>query len=110
MLSEKEEQFIRYWEKVRVEQSGFWNKLLSGMPVAVLFSLPILFSVVAVNIFSPEWFTKISQKAMTATYSILVAVVICIFFFSYFRMQFKWEMNEQLYRELLSKKSKNKES
>jgi len=27
-------------------------------------------------------------------------------FFSYFRMQYKWEMNEQLYQELKSKQKK----
>lgn len=37
---------------------------------------------------------------------IVIAVIVCMFFFSYFRMQYKWEMNEQLYRELKQKASK----
>jgi len=35
--------------------------------------------------------------------TIVIAVIIFILFFSYFRMQFKWESNEQLYKELKQK-------
>ena len=35
--------------------------------------------------------------------TIVIAVIVCIVFFSYFRMQYKWEMNEQHYLELKNK-------
>ena len=100
MLTEKEIEFLRHWEAVRENESTFTSKLARGLPMASLFGIPIIFSVAFVYFFSPEWFTKISQAAAGSTGVILVAVIIFILFFSYFRMHFKWEMNEQLYSEL----------
>ena len=42
--------------------------------------------------------------------TIVIAVIICMLFFSYFRMQYKWEMNEQLYQELKKKMGKTDEA
>ncbi len=106
MLSEKDRQFIVYWEKVRAKQKTVSSKLLSGLPVAMLFSLPILLLLFVVYIFFPEWYTRISQSMGSAYVSVVIAVFLCILFFSFFRMQYKWEMNEQLYEELKSKERK----
>ncbi len=105
MLTEKELAFIENWEKVRVLYGSFGSKMKRGMPMAVLFSTPILFSIALVYYLSPEWYTKISQNAAGSMGTIIIAVLLCIVFFSYFRMHFKWEMNEQLYHELKRKKS-----
>ena len=108
MLSEKEIKFLQRWEVVREKESRFGSKLAGGLPMALLFGLPILFSVVLVYFLSPEWFTKISQLAAGSTFAILAAIIIFILFFSYFRMHFKWEMNEQLYMELKGKQKASK--
>lgn len=105
MLSDKEKQFIIYWEKERVKQSSFRGKLLNGLPVAVLFSLPILLFIFAVYVFFPDWYSKISNVSPGSLIMALIAVLLCILFFSFFRMQYKWEMNEQLYRELKAKEN-----
>jgi len=107
MLKEEEIKFMEYWESVRDRESRFLNKLTGGMPMAMIFSLPIIFSLALVYFIFPEWFTKISQKAMSVSYSIIIAVFISSLFFAYFRMQFKWEMNEQLYQELKKKVNNN---
>jgi peptidoglycan biosynthesis protein MviN/MurJ (putative lipid II flippase) len=65
-----------------------------------LFGLPIIVSLIAVYFLSPDWYTKISQAASGVLTTLVIAVLITILFFSYFRMHFKWEMNEQLYMEL----------
>jgi len=103
MLKEEEIKFMEYWEAVRDRESRFLNKLTGGMPMAMIFSLPIILSLALVYFIFPEWFTKISQKAMSVSYSIIIAVFISSLFFAFFRMQFKWEMNEQLYQELKKK-------
>jgi hypothetical protein len=100
MLTEKEIAFMNHWESVRKAQSSFSSKLLRGLPMAMFFGLPILFSIAAVYFLSPEWYTKISQQADHSTLVVLIAVCIAVFFFSFMRMHFKWEMNEQLYDEL----------
>ena len=122
MLTEKDIQFIARWERVREQESTFSHKFLSGLPMASVFGLPVLFFLGSVRIFFPSWFTTathksndivvpgMSEKFMKLSSGditmVLIAVVIVILFFSYFRMHYKWEMNEQLYKELKSKEKK----
>jgi uncharacterized BrkB/YihY/UPF0761 family membrane protein len=107
MLSEKDKEFITYWEKERERQNSVAAKLFSGIPMAILFSIPILLFITAIYLFLPEWYTKVSGKLPGSISTIVVALIICTLFFAYFRMQFKWESNEQHYRELIHKKQKN---
>ena len=106
MLTEKEKQFIIEWEAERGRLSNFSGKLVSGLPMAMLFSLPIILLIFVIYLFFPEWYTKISNTSAGTFITVLVAVFICILFFSYFRMQFRWEMKEQLYREILARSKK----
>ena len=97
---------MQYWERERTKQNGFVRKLLNGLPMAMLFSLPILLLIIAVYIFFPEWYTRISNTSQGSFITIFIAVFLCIIFFSYFRMHYKWEMNEQFYHELKAKEQK----
>ena len=109
MLSEKDKDFIIYWEKEKERRSTFSAKLIDGLPMAALFSVPILLFITAVYLFVPEWYTKISSRLPGSITTIVIAVIICILFFSYFRMQFKWESNEQLYRKKKKKADRSNE-
>lgn len=122
MLSEKDMAFMRRWEAVREQESRFKTKLLSGLPMAMLFAAPILLFFVIVKIFFPSWFatathrqTQVVVPELTQQHMALsegnvimafVAVLIVVLFFSYFRMNYKWENNEQIYQELKSKQKK----
>ena len=103
MLSDAEIKFLQYWEQNRDRESSFSRKLTGGMPMALIFSLPIILSVVIVKLFLPEWYTKISGTSPGTFITIIFALVIVALFYSFFRMQYKWEMNEQLYKELKAK-------
>lgn len=103
MLNEQEIKFLRYWEQNRERENKFERKLTAGLPMALIFSLPIVLSVVVVRLFLPEWYTKISKTSSGTFITIIFAMIIIVLFFSFFRMQYKWEMNEQLYQELKSK-------
>ena len=105
MISEKEIKFLRYWEQNREIESTFLSKLTRGLPMALLFGLPIILSVVVVRIFFPDWYMKISQTSPGMFITAVIAMIIIILFYSFFRMQFKWEMNDQLYKELKSKEN-----
>ncbi len=122
MLSEKDRAFITRWEAVRETESTFRHKFLAGLPMALLFALPILIFFAIVKIFFPSWFTTATHKStdivvpeMTQRFMTLsagdvvmafIAVIVVVLFFSYFRMHYNWENNEQLYRELKSKEKK----
>ena len=108
MLNEEEKKFIVQWEKDRVKFSTVKSKFLRGLPMAMIFSFPIFFSVIMVYFFSPEWYTKVSQNIAGSILVVVLAVMIIILFFSFFRMHFKWEMNEQLFEELKQKEKINK--
>ena len=106
MVSEKEKEFICYWEKVRIERSKMSNKITSGLPMAAMFGLPIILSLIVVRIFFPDWYAKMSSITSGMFMAVVIAVVIAVVFYGYFRMHFKWEMNEQLYKELKIKEKK----
>lgn len=107
MISEKEIAFLRYWERNREIENTVISKLTRGLPMALLFGLPIILLVVVIRVFFPDWYMKISGTSpgmfLTAVFAMLGVVI----FYSYFRMQYKWEINEQLYKELKSKENKS---
>ena len=107
MLTEKEKQFLLYWEREREKQNSTKAKLINGLPMAVLFSVPVLLLITAVYLFFPEWYTKISNRLAGSMVTIIIAVILCTVFYAYFRMHYKWEMNEQLYLELKAKSKKS---
>ena len=100
MLSEKEKAFISHWEADRERMAKTPNRILSGLPYALLFSMPIA-------LFFPDWYAKVSHIGTGSFVAVVVALFIATLFFAYFRMMFKWEMNEQLYKELLAREKNN---
>lgn len=110
MISEKDIEFLRYWERVRDAESTFTSKLSRGLPMAILFGLPIILSMVVVKLFVPDFAMKISKTSPGAFVTVVIATGIIIVFYAFFRMQYKWEMNEQLYQELKIKENKSIES
>lgn len=106
MITEKEEKFLIYWEKNREIENTFAKKLMSGLPMALIFSLPIILFIAVIRIFFPEWYMKISGVSPQMFISVLLAIICLVLFYSFFRMQYKWENNEQLYKEILNKQRK----
>ena len=107
MISEKEIVFLRYWERNREIENTFVSKLTRGLPMAVLFALPIILLVVVVKLFIPDWYMKISGTSPGTFVTAVIAMIGVVLFYAYFRMQYKWEMNEQLYQELKAKENKS---
>ncbi len=107
MLSEKQQEFLLYWESAREKESTFARKILGGLPMAIMFGLPIILFVLAIYLFFPDWYMKVSNTTSGTFVVTVIAVFIAILFFAYFRMHFKWEMNDQLYKELKYKQKKS---
>lgn len=74
--------------------------------MAMVFGLPIILFVVVIKLFLPEWYMKIAGSSSGAFVAAVIAMLIVVVFYAYFRMQYKWEMNDQLYKELKSKENK----
>jgi len=106
MITEKDRAFLRYWEGNRETENTFKRKLSGGLPMALLFGLPIILLIVVIRIFLPDWYTKISKTSSGMFFTAVMAMIGVVLFYAYFRMQYNWEMNEQLYQELKSKEKK----
>lgn len=106
MLLPEEENFLTYWEANRAAFSEPLSKLVRGLPMAIVFGMPILIFIAVVYFFLPDWYTKISKATAQTFVVISIAVLIAIIFYAFVRMHFKWEQNEQLYLELKQKQKK----
>lgn len=95
------------WEKERAYESTFSRKLMAGLPMATIFCMPILLFVMMVYMFLPEWYAKVTNATGATFVVVIVALLIATVFMAYFRMHFRWEMNEQLYMELKAKQQKH---
>jgi preprotein translocase subunit SecF len=106
MLTDSENRFIVHWEKVRIPYSSTSSKFRRGLPMALIFGGSLFLSLVGVYFLSPEWYTKISQRANSSVFAIIIGLFLSILFFAYFKMHFKWEMDEQMFNELKAKQKK----
>lgn len=101
MLTQEDENFLRYWADQRLRKKQFLSKTSIGLPMGVFVVLAIFVSV----------FTGWYQKAdmVLHEYSSLIIVILVaglgiVVFFTIFSAQHKWDQNELHYQELLKKK------
>lgn len=102
MLTKDEKLFLEYWEKNRNTQKHFMYQLAAGLPFGLLFSLPVL-----VVIIFHGWYKSMIYISTSQIIVIIAGVVAVAVFVAVFRMKFKWENNEQLYKELKFKQDKD---
>ena len=103
MLTNHEERFIEYWKSNRDSEKKLYRQLLFGLPLGLLISGGIIISVV-----TDRWYERADMVANTQLNpSVLIVAVIAIAVFTgLFYKKFRWDQNEQLYKELLAKKKK----
>lgn len=103
MLTQQEKDFIDYWQRNRNKQKKTLKQFLIGIPVGLLFAIPI-----CVNFFS-GWYKRAAMMTGTPDFNpfvLIVAMLIIIAFVAIFSKRHQWEMREQQYQELLAKQSK----
>ncbi|HVZ58044.1 MAG TPA: hypothetical protein VG870_15410 [Chitinophagaceae bacterium] len=104
MLTEKEEEFLTYWEANRHRQKRFIRHLQVGLPMGVAIGIATF-----VNVFS-GW-DKRASMVVNADPSLilvlLIGVIGIVIFISIFTVRHRWDINEQYYRELQAKKEKS---
>jgi hypothetical protein len=107
MLTEEEEAFIKYWKVNRDKQKRTFRQFLLGIPLALLFVIPI-----SLNFFS-GWHKRAKMMSNTSDFNpgvLLLALVLIVVFIAIFSRKFKWEQYEQRYIELLARKEKQSKS
>jgi H+/gluconate symporter-like permease len=106
MLTEEEQAFINYWKLNREKQKRTFRQFLVGIPVALLFVVPI-----AINFFS-GWYKRASMISSTSDFNpgvLILALILIVVFIAIFSRKFKWDQYEQRYRELLARKKREEE-
>lgn len=109
MLTEREKQFVAYWQQHRDKEKRLFRQLLVGLPIGLVFVIPIILN------FSSGWYKRANMWARghaddnTGTVLVVAGLIILVFI-AIFSKRHRWEMNEQTYRELLSKQEKEKET
>ena len=106
MLTKEEEAFLRYWETNRTRQKKLFRQFLVGIPVGLLFVIPIVIN------FSSGWYKRADMEANSQDFNpivLFVALLLIVGFTAIFWQRHKWDQYEQRYRELLIKQSSENE-
>jgi membrane protein YdbS with pleckstrin-like domain len=101
MYTRQEEGFLRYWEQNRGKKKRLIWQLAAGLPLAVGLAAGIF-----VTYFS-DWYTRATMLINLSASGVLVVLaglLLIIVFIVVFSARHKWEMNEQRYQELISRK------
>ena len=103
-LTGEEKKFIEYWENNRDREKKLFYQLLVGLPLGVLFALPII-----INFLMARFWYKRADSVGVSQFNpvvLIVAVVLIAVFIGVFNKKLKWDRHDQLYRELKAKEKK----
>jgi uncharacterized membrane protein len=103
MLTQQEKNFIDYWQRNRDKQKRTIKQFLIGIPVGLLFAIPI-----SINFFS-GWYKRAAMMTGTQDFNplvLMIAMIIIVAFVAIFSKKHQWDLREQQYKELLAKQSK----
>ena len=104
-ISEEERKFLVYWQQQRLKDKRLTNQLMFGLPIGILFSIPIL-----VNFFMGKYWYKRADAVGVSQFSpsvLIIAVLLITVFVALLNRRFRWERLEQQYLELKAKEKKN---
>ncbi|MFT3747445.1 MAG: hypothetical protein QM768_03985 [Agriterribacter sp.] len=101
-MTDEEKDFMIFWEANREKEKKTWRQLLIGLPLGMIFTLPIL-----LNLFS-GWDKRATMvaNAQLNPVILIIAVLLIASFFAIFNKKHRWDMNEQRYKELKGSKEK----
>jgi hypothetical protein len=103
MLTQQEKDFIGYWEQNRKKQKKTFRQFLVGIPIGLLFAIPILIN------FMSGWHKGAEMEANNPDdfnpLILVIALLLIVAFVAIFSKHHQWEMREQRYRELIAKQS-----
>jgi hypothetical protein len=96
MLSEKEKEFLKYWEENRVKEKSLLKQFFPGLPIGLCIGCAILLTL------DSGWYERANMIAETESSPtvLFIAIVAIVAFTGFFYKKFRWEMNEQSYKEL----------
>ena len=97
MNSEQEQLYIEYWEANREREGKLSTQLLYGIPIGILFSVPVLVILVSAKL----WYKRADMAANSSLSPVLLisAVGLIAGFVAVIYKRHQWDMKEQQYLE-----------
>jgi len=104
MLTEQEEKYLIYWEQNRLLEKKGFKQYLKGLSRGLMIVIAIVLLLVT------GWYQRANMEANSKMSGTVfsIALVCIVVFMSWFYKNYKWEMNEQQYLELLAKKKRDR--
>jgi len=102
MLTQEEKDFMEYWEQNRDKQKKIVKQFLLGIPVGLLFAIPIVLN------FLSGWYKRAMMISNTQEFNpgvLLIALLLIVGFIAIFSRKHRWDQNEQHYQELKAKQA-----
>jgi hypothetical protein len=105
MNNEQRQQFVDYWEANREQEGKLTTQLLFGIPVGMLFSVPVLLILLSARL----WYKRADMAANTqlSPTLIIIAVLVIAAFVAVIYKRHQWDMKEQQYLEFKAHLDKN---
>lgn len=95
---------MEYWEQNRQKQKKRLNQLMLGLPLGILFAMPII-----INFLLGRFWYKRADAVGLSQFSptvLIVAALLIAAFTALLNRQFRWEKLEQQYLELKAREKK----
>ncbi len=102
MLTEKEEQFVRYWAEKRSLPKKDFKEFVKGLSTGLLIGIGIILLLIT------GWYQRANMDANSKSSPVIIILVLLIIavFMGFLYQNYRWEANEKQYLELLHKKKK----
>ena len=102
MITTEDENFLNYWSENREMEKKISRQLMGGLPWGLLIGAGI----VGV-LFTGGWYEQaiIEANSEFNAFVLLFAVIGIAVFTGVFYKKYRWDLNEQHYKEILHKKS-----
>ena len=96
MLSEKDAIFMKYWEENRMKEKSIIKQFFPGLPLGLCLGAAILL------LLDSGWYQRANMVAQAQSNPIVLFIAIAgiVAFTGFFYKKFRWEMNEQAYKEI----------
>ncbi|MGF7232233.1 hypothetical protein [Arachidicoccus sp.] len=102
MFTEKEKNFMSYWETNRLREKSWKRQIRAGLPIGTTVAVAILIT------FFSGWYKLAMMEASTelSPWVLILAIMLIAITFGAFYKKQKWEQHEQLYKELIARQEK----
>jgi hypothetical protein len=103
MLTEKEKDFMAWWQENRLKKKKGLRQYYFAMPLGAIIVITTF-----INFFS-GWYKRAEMRLKTEIspsliITLFIAGILIIAFFAVFTVKHRWDVNEQYYQELSAKK------